>query len=223
MSRGYISYSKVRAVTRVATPENEKELLEIARGGTAGQTERIMRAWPQSRPSSREGTRERAARPSEPVDVRRCRRDRHDPRQAARRDRSGVPQSARSRIGSHLPPRHRTTTRAPPGGSVEAHLRGGAEGRARPGPQLRPVPGRGARRRAGAARPGTAGTVPRSKEASASPRRRLDRIACDASIVEMQHDEYGNVLDVWAQDAPHHTFDPARARRARPHVRVAGL
>ncbi len=45
MSQGKISYSKVRAVTRVATPENEKELLEIALGGTAGQVERIVRAW----------------------------------------------------------------------------------------------------------------------------------------------------------------------------------
>ena len=45
MSQGHISYSKVRAVTRVATPENEKDLLEIALGGTASQVERIVRAW----------------------------------------------------------------------------------------------------------------------------------------------------------------------------------
>lgn len=45
MSKGEISYSKVRAVTRVATPENETELLNIALGGTAGQVERIVRAW----------------------------------------------------------------------------------------------------------------------------------------------------------------------------------
>ena len=45
MSKGLLSYSKVRAITRVATPENEKELLELARGGTAGQVERIVRAW----------------------------------------------------------------------------------------------------------------------------------------------------------------------------------
>jgi len=45
MSMGEIAYSKVRAITRVATPENEKELLEIALGGTAGQVERIVRAW----------------------------------------------------------------------------------------------------------------------------------------------------------------------------------
>ncbi len=45
MSKGEISYSKVRAVTRVATPDNEEDLLEIALGGTAGQVERIVRAW----------------------------------------------------------------------------------------------------------------------------------------------------------------------------------
>jgi len=45
MSKGEISYSKVRAVTRVATPDNEEELLSIALGGTAGQVERIVRAW----------------------------------------------------------------------------------------------------------------------------------------------------------------------------------
>lgn len=45
MSKGEISYSKVRAVTRAATPENEQEFLEIALGGTAGQVERIVRAW----------------------------------------------------------------------------------------------------------------------------------------------------------------------------------
>ena len=45
LSKGEISYSKVRAVTRVATPENEKQLLTIALGGTAGQVERIVRAW----------------------------------------------------------------------------------------------------------------------------------------------------------------------------------
>ena len=45
LSKGEISYSKVRAVTRVATPENEEQLLTIALGGTAGQVERIVRAW----------------------------------------------------------------------------------------------------------------------------------------------------------------------------------
>ncbi len=40
-----ISYSKVRAVTRVATADNEELLLEIARGSTAAQLERICRKF----------------------------------------------------------------------------------------------------------------------------------------------------------------------------------
>jgi len=42
---GEISYSKVRAVTRVATPETEARLLGIARAGTAVHVERIVRGW----------------------------------------------------------------------------------------------------------------------------------------------------------------------------------
>lgn len=45
MCRGVISYSKVRALTRVATPENEAELLDFARSGTASHVERVVRAW----------------------------------------------------------------------------------------------------------------------------------------------------------------------------------
>jgi hypothetical protein len=42
---GEISYSKVRALTRVATPETEEPLLGVARAGTAVQVERIVRGW----------------------------------------------------------------------------------------------------------------------------------------------------------------------------------
>jgi len=45
LRRGQISYSKVRALTRVATPESEQKLLETARFATASQVERIVRAW----------------------------------------------------------------------------------------------------------------------------------------------------------------------------------
>jgi hypothetical protein len=40
--RGQISYSKVRAMTRVATAENEGYLLQIARHGTASHVERLV-------------------------------------------------------------------------------------------------------------------------------------------------------------------------------------
>ncbi|MCP4471757.1 MAG: DUF222 domain-containing protein [Gammaproteobacteria bacterium] len=43
---GELSFSKVRAVTRIAEPENEKELLELARYATAAQVEKLVRAYP---------------------------------------------------------------------------------------------------------------------------------------------------------------------------------
>jgi len=45
MARGEMSYSKVRALTRVATPENEAELLGVARYATAAHIEKLVRAW----------------------------------------------------------------------------------------------------------------------------------------------------------------------------------
>ena len=43
MQRGAISYAKVRALTRVATPDNEAALLDFAQAGTAAQSERLVR------------------------------------------------------------------------------------------------------------------------------------------------------------------------------------
>ena len=45
MARGELSFSKVRALTRAATPENESELLELARAGSADNLERVIRGW----------------------------------------------------------------------------------------------------------------------------------------------------------------------------------
>ena len=45
MQRGAVSYSKVRAVTRVATPETEQSLLDAAQCGTAAHVEQIVRGW----------------------------------------------------------------------------------------------------------------------------------------------------------------------------------
>ncbi|HXO26904.1 MAG TPA: DUF222 domain-containing protein [Thermoanaerobaculia bacterium] len=43
MRRGEVSYSKVRALTRIATPANEQDLLSFARAGTAAHVERLVR------------------------------------------------------------------------------------------------------------------------------------------------------------------------------------
>lgn len=45
LARGELSYAKVRALTRVATPETEARLLALGRAGTAEQVERIVRGW----------------------------------------------------------------------------------------------------------------------------------------------------------------------------------
>jgi hypothetical protein len=45
MQRGALSYAKVRAITRVASPETEQKLLDVAMAGTASHVERIVRAW----------------------------------------------------------------------------------------------------------------------------------------------------------------------------------
>ncbi len=45
MRRGQLSYSKVRALTRVATPANERRLLGFAECAPASYVERLARAW----------------------------------------------------------------------------------------------------------------------------------------------------------------------------------
>src|SRR5882762_3168641 len=45
LGRGELSYAKVRALTRVATPQTEERLLAVGRAGTAEHVERIVRGW----------------------------------------------------------------------------------------------------------------------------------------------------------------------------------
>src|SRR6266511_4298229 len=45
LSRGELSYAKVRALTRVATPETEARLLNVGRAGTASHVEVVVRGW----------------------------------------------------------------------------------------------------------------------------------------------------------------------------------
>ncbi len=58
MARGELSYSKVRALTRIAGPENEDYLLSIALQGTAHHVERLVQSFRRARAAeelSREG------------------------------------------------------------------------------------------------------------------------------------------------------------------------
>src|SRR5436190_19497468 len=45
LARGELSYSKVRALTRVATQDTEERLLAVGRAGSAGHVERSVRGW----------------------------------------------------------------------------------------------------------------------------------------------------------------------------------
>ena len=45
LRRGELSYSVARALTRVATPETEEELVDVALHSTAAQMERLVSAW----------------------------------------------------------------------------------------------------------------------------------------------------------------------------------
>jgi Domain of unknown function (DUF222)/HNH endonuclease len=45
LAHGKLSYAKVRALTRVATPETEARLLNVGLAGTACHVERIVRGW----------------------------------------------------------------------------------------------------------------------------------------------------------------------------------
>jgi Domain of unknown function (DUF222) len=45
LAGGELSYAKIRALTRVATPETEERLLAVGRAGTAEHVERIVRGW----------------------------------------------------------------------------------------------------------------------------------------------------------------------------------
>src|SRR5436190_4644231 len=45
LAHGELSYAKVRALTRVATPETEDRLLAFGKAGTAAHVERLVRGW----------------------------------------------------------------------------------------------------------------------------------------------------------------------------------
>jgi len=60
LAHGELSYAKVRALTRVATPETEERLLAVGRAGTAEHVERIVRGWRRvDRKQEREETKSR--------------------------------------------------------------------------------------------------------------------------------------------------------------------
>ena len=63
-ARGQLSYSKVRALTRIATPETEARLLAVGRSGSAVHVERIVQGWRQvdRQAEARQAARQHAGR-----------------------------------------------------------------------------------------------------------------------------------------------------------------
>jgi hypothetical protein len=59
---GELSYSKLRAMTRVASSDNEAALLDLARNSTAAQLERICRLYRQAHPTERPSPRDEGDR-----------------------------------------------------------------------------------------------------------------------------------------------------------------
>ncbi len=64
LARGELSYAKVRALTRAATPETEEQLLAFGRAGTAEHVERLVRGWRRvdRQAEAREAARQHASR-----------------------------------------------------------------------------------------------------------------------------------------------------------------
>ena len=63
-AKGELSYSKVRAMTRVATPANESVLVSVALNGTAGHVEKLVRKyrWAQRRDAAANAQRQHELR-----------------------------------------------------------------------------------------------------------------------------------------------------------------
>ena len=64
LGRGELSHSKIRELTRVATPETEERLLAVGRAGTAEHVQRIVRGWRRmdTKAEARQAVRQHAAR-----------------------------------------------------------------------------------------------------------------------------------------------------------------
>jgi hypothetical protein len=211
---GQVSYSKVRALTRVATPENEASLLEMARSSTASQLERICRGY------------RRACRgllgdwPEDEVE-RRWVRERETDSGLVRFEVQVTPEEAavvRKALELAMSRAWRGEEAAPPDVSAESSVR-----RAQP-PVTREYPASLQRADAFIAiaesylasppepersrppveivvhvDPGDAAasdTTATLEDGTSLPQSTLERLACDSAVVRVVEDSRGNVLDV---------------------------
>ncbi len=188
---GQVSYSKVRAITRVATAANEGTLLELARCATASQLERICRGY---RLAMRNATEQ-----SELKDELRWVRERESTLGLVRFDiqvtadeaaaiRKAL-EVARSRAwserdvsaGTRLASAHRADALV---AVAEAYLNGAGAG-----PAVEVIVHVDAD-----GDPEIGGTL--DDDGTALPRSTTDRLLCDAAVVAVREDFRGNVVEV---------------------------
>src|SRR6266508_4005327 len=206
MARGELSYAKVRALTRVATPETEARLLAFARAGTAAHVERLVRGWRRvdARAEGREAAQRharRGLRVYQDDDGMTVLRGRLEPEvgallvQALAAARETLYQRARGAAGpgnvSAEPLAHRQADAlALLAEAALHHLDPGA-----PGERYQVVVHVDAPVLADPGQPGQS-VLEDGARVSAETSRRL---ACDASRVVMRHDENGRVVEIGAR------------------------
>ncbi len=222
---GELSYAKVRALTRVATPETEARLLAVGRAGTTAHIERIVRGWRRMdrQAEARQATRQHAERglhvyPDEDGTV--LVRGRLAPEvgalliRALDAARETLYQRARVTAGASPPdPTMAAPTRAQQQADALALLAETALHHeidpGAPGERYQVVVHVDAAVLADPEQPGQS-VLEEGSHVSAETSRRL---ACDASRVVMQHDDEGRLLEVGARTR---TIPPA-LRRALLH------
>src|SRR5262245_53454325 len=228
LARGELSYAKVRALTRVATPETEARLLAVGRAGTAAHVERIVRGWRwvDRHAEAKEMARRHASRGlhvHQDEDGMVLVRGRLEPEvgalfmQALAAARETLYQRARVEARAEAPraaePTEAPATRAQQQGDAlallaETALHQGLDPGA-PGERYQVVVHVDAPVLADPDQPGQS-VLEDGGNVSAETSRRL---ACDASRVVMRHDEDGRVVEVGARTR---TIPPA-LRRALHH------
>jgi len=226
LARGEVSYAKVRALTRVATPETEARLLAVGRAGTAAHVERIVRGW--RRVDRRAEAREtalrhagRALRVYQDEDGMVVVRGRLEPEvgallmQALAAARETLYQRARvsegegghGNISAEMPPLAQRQADAL-ALLAETALHHGLDPGA-PGERYQVVVHVDAPVLAEPEQPGQSVLEDGARVSSETSR----RLACDASRVVMRHDEAGRVVEIGARTR---TIPPA-LRRALEH------
>ena len=228
LARGELSYAKVRALTRVATPETEVRLLKVGQAGTAAHVERIVRGWRcvDRRAEAREIARRHAGRGVhlyQDEDGMVVLRGRLEPEmgalliQALAAAREALYQRARRRDGNVAVGHDNISAERPSlvqqqadalALLAETALHHGLDPGV-PGERYQVVVHVDAPVLADPEQPGSSVL----EDGARVSRETAQRLACDASRVVMRHDEVGQLLEVGARTR---TIPPA-LRRALQH------